>query len=386
MTRASVSVVELALDAKVHAIALAIALVLAAAVALRLSSQRAHSTKRAELKTPLLRLDVANSKNAVVSKLVVYPIKSCAGVELQSVALSERGLQHDRLFMFVDRAKNYSFLSQRTLPSLALVQPTLSADGKRLTLSASESKVPNAPAPVHIDVVSDIREGEKPDASLVKATVWGDDVMCVDQGDDAARWIRTFVQRVREDSNDESRSTASGGTLSADCDPRLVRIADSFERRIERGFVRGKDAAKHHVSLADGYPILVATEASLADLNARLERNNAEPVTMDRFRPNIVISGLPKNAAWAEDAWLSLEIGPRALRFQLCKDCARCKMPTVDQSRGAFGASNEPLQTLRQFRTKKNADVIFGRNAVNEQKRGEKLSVNDAVFAYVAAL
>jgi uncharacterized protein YcbX len=120
-----------------------------------------------------------------------------------------------------------------------------------------------------------------------------------------------------------------------------------------------------HVSLADGFPFLMISEASLADLNARLE----EPVPMDRFRPNLVVTGCEP---FAEDGWRRVRVG--GVRFRVVKPCARCKITTVDQQTAA--TSKEPLRTLASFR-KRGSKVHFGQNLVGDSTG--ILSVGDLV-------
>ena len=109
------------------------------------------------------------------------------------------------------------------------------------------------------------------------------------------------------------------------------------------------------MSFADGFPLLVTTQASLDDLNTRL----ASPVTMDRFRTNLLVGGAEP---WAEDEWQDLRVGET--RFAGVKDCARCAVTTVDQGSGVRSEDNEPLRTLARFRRKAGGRIIFGQNLV----------------------
>jgi uncharacterized protein YcbX len=164
------------------------------------------------------------------------------------------------------------------------------------------------------------------------ALVWDDTVTVEHAGEEAARWFSAVLGTPVE----------------------LVRIADDAVRGVDPRFGRAAD----QVGLADGYPLLLLSEASLDGLNRRLPT----PVPMDRFRPNLVVSGCP---AHAEDGWAALRIGGITLRP--VKPCARCTITTVDQTSGVRGA--EPLRTLAGYR-RLDGKVVFGQNVVHDG-RGE---------------
>jgi uncharacterized protein YcbX len=245
-----------------------------------------------------------------VSALHYYPVKSCGGVPLERAVLGPRGFMHDREWMLV--GAEGVFLSQRRLPRMALISPEL--DDEQLTLRA-----PGMPA-----LAVPGRSGGR----TTRVTVWRDDCLGVDEGDEAAEWLSTY--------------------LRAAC--RLVRFAEGQVRRVNPEYARSPD---DQVGFADGYPFLLTSEASLRDLNARL----AEPLPMDRFRPNIVVSGCDP---YAEDGWASLRIGEVA--FDVAKPCARCAITTVDQRAGTKGA--EPLRTLAIYR-RQGSGVMFGQNLIH---------------------
>lgn len=125
--------------------------------------------------------------------------------------------------------------------------------------------------------------------------------------------------------------------------------------------------AEDRVSFADGFPLLVTLTASLDDLNSRL----AKPVSMNRFRPNLVIEGA---SAWAEDTWRRLRVGPLTLR--IVKPCSRCAIPTFDPLTGERPDNNEPLQTLAGFR-RAEGGIMFGQNAIPDAPG--RLRVGDTV-------
>jgi uncharacterized protein len=171
-------------------------------------------------------------------------------------------------------------------------------------------------------------------------TVWKDSCRALDQGEDAAQWFSEYLGQPA----------------------RLVRIGAGYQRAVDAAiYPEGAD-----VSFADGYPLLVLSAASLADLNGRL----VEPLPMNRFRPNVVIEGCP---AFAEDVWTRIRIGQVTLHLTTL--CKRCAIPTINQSTAVQG--KEPSATLAQFRLGPEGGVFFGRNAVHATPGS--LRVGDAV-------
>jgi hypothetical protein len=258
-----------------------------------------------------------------VSRIRIHPVKSLGGFETQAARLTDRGLEHDRRWMLVDAQGG--FVTQRELPAMACLHTAPAGDGFSVT-DTRDGAVLELPWLLH---------GE----ALATATVWSDRLHAVEA---PAPWSRWFVQRL-------------GLPL------RLVHMPDRTHRRTD-----GRYAASLN-SLSDAFPYLIAAQASLDDLNARLPA----PVPMDRFRPNVVIGG---GAAWQEDAWDELSIG--AARFKAVKPCARCAIVGTDQRTGE--RSDEPLRTLAAFR-KRHGKVLFGVNAV--ALAGELVRVGDPVEA-----
>lgn len=247
-----------------------------------------------------------------VRNLNVYPVKSCRGIPLGTATLDRWGIQHDRNWMAVDA--NGLFISQRTQPRLALVEPSISQE--HLTLRA-----PGMP-PLGLPATG--RAG--PEQNV---TIWKNACRALDQGDDAAAWFSQYLGLPT----------------------RLVRIGAGFQRAVnELTYPAGAE-----VGFADGYPLLVLSLGALSDLNARL----LEPVPMNRFRPNLVIDGCP---AFAEDSWNRIRIG--GVTFQMVTPCARCAITTVDQATGVQGT--EPLATLASYRRSAAGAVLFGRNVVHQ--------------------
>lgn len=247
-----------------------------------------------------------------VSALYVYPIKSCAGISVAAANVESRGLQYDRRFMLVD--KNGRFLTQRQVPQMALLGTAIEAGTLRVTRPGDESiEVPLNPA---FDDTARVKIWRSElDASIAPSNVNG--------------WFSEYLDRP----------------------VRLIYMADDQHRRVSR---ERATAADDEVSFADGAPILLIGEASLADLNARL----AEPVAMLRFRPNIVVN---TSEAFAEDHWRQIKIGTTPL--EVAWSCARCTMTTVNPHTGVAEESREPLRTLRTFRLQGNA-VMFGQNVL----------------------
>ncbi|HYC71712.1 MAG TPA: MOSC N-terminal beta barrel domain-containing protein [Opitutaceae bacterium] len=263
-----------------------------------------------------------------VTALHVYPVKSLRGFAVPAAEVDAFGFAGDRNFLVVDPAGK--FLTQRALPRMALVATALSADA--LTLSAAG-----------FGSVS-VRRAPDPAAPVRPVTVWkAEGLLAEDCGDEAAAFLSRFLEAPL----------------------RLVRIGPQYHRPVgDRDDV---------VSFADGYPFLLLSEASLADLNDRLAAQDEDRLGMDRFRPNIVVNSC---AAFAEDGWSRLRIGPVA--FRNAGPCARCIMTTTDQLTAVRG--KEPLYTLATYRRDRDkpANVNFGINLIHETKRGT-IRVGDPV-------
>jgi len=255
--------------------------------------------------------DVTTSVRRRVRGLYHYPIKSCRGTSLEVAVVGPRGIVADRQWMVVDSAGH--FLTQRELPRLALIEPSL----RNGLLEISAPDVPTLSVPVG-------DAGER-----VEVVVWRDRCVAVDHGPEAAAWF----SRV----------------LGTPC--RLVRIADDEVRRADREFASPTD----QVGFADGFSFLLTSRASLDELNRRLEI----PLPMNRFRPNIVIDGIEP---FEEDGWKRVRID--GITFEVAKPCARCVTTTVDQHTAE--RSNEPLRTLATFR-KRTGGVMFGQNLIHDR-------------------
>ncbi|MEZ5629903.1 MAG: MOSC N-terminal beta barrel domain-containing protein [Burkholderiaceae bacterium] len=275
---------------------------------------------------------------ARIARLFVHPVKSCAGVELREARLMDTGLDLDRAWMVVDEAGR--FVTQRELPRMALVVP-------RIRHTEVVLRAPGMLA-LHLG----IDEVESP----TRATVCNDEVPAWDMGGVAAQWFSDFLGRPGL---------------------RLVRFDPDTNRLASKKWTGEIDAP---VEFADGFPVLVASTASLDELNGRLQAAGHAPVGMERFRPNLVLEGVE---AQDEDRLAELRIacaeGEVVLRP--VKPCPRCPIPNVDPATGE--TSPEVLDTLSTYRANPVVDgaITFGMNVVIVRGAGHTLRVGDAVAA-----
>jgi MOSC domain-containing protein len=246
-----------------------------------------------------------------LSGLNIYPIKATRGIALDSSEVDGFGLRYDRRWMVVNASGE--FLSQRTHPRLALV--TTAIEGDTLRISAPE--MPPLETPLH-----------PKETVRIRVAVWGDICPATWLGESAAGWFSEVL----------------------DCACNLVHMADRVVRPPDPAYA----PAGVRISFADGFPFLLISEESLADLNRRL----SEPLPMNRFRPNLVVAG---GEPYAEDEWDKIEIGGVALR--VVKPCGRCLVTTTDQDTGARG--KEPLRTLATYR-ERDGEVMFGQNVIHQ--------------------
>ena|SRR4028118_2077227 len=263
-----------------------------------------------------------------LSGIYIYPIKSAAGIALETAQVGKRGFQYDRQWMVVDETGK--FLTQRQYPRMALI--TVRLEGDNLVIEAPNKKTLSIP--VHLD---------SPHCLPVK--VWQDVCDAIPLGEEVTQWFSEF--------------------LGISC--QLVYMPESSFRPIDSRYATPNE----QVSFADGFPFLLISEASLQDLNERLD----EPIPMNRFRPNLVVSGCE---AFAEDGWRSIRIG--SIPFRVVKPCDRCLITTVDQAQGIPG--KEPLQTLAQYR-RWHGKILFGQNLIQEElgtlQLGDSVEINTLV-------
>lgn len=251
------------------------------------------------------------AENVTLSGLYVYPIKSCAGIPLKSADLSATGLRHDRRWMLVDETGE--FMSQRSHPRMALISVGFSTDG----LIVTAPDMPELEIPLRQE-----------NGTRIDVRVWGDTNRGALVGEEADRWFGEFL----------------------DFPCRLVSKPEDDLRLVDSLYAEDGD----QVGFADGFAFLLISEASLEDLNERLE----ESLPMNRFRPNFVVRGCPP---YAEDGWSRLRIG--SVPFRVAEPCPRCAITTVDQNTGVPG--EEPLRTLATYR-KTELGAVFGRNLIHD--------------------
>ncbi|RYD79675.1 MAG: MOSC domain-containing protein [Sphingobacteriales bacterium] len=247
-----------------------------------------------------------------ISSLHIYPIKSLGGIELKSATITQRGLEYDRRWMLVDE-KN-EFLTQRVYPQMTLLKTGVNEN----SITVYHLQNPG-------DIIELSLQPAKKETVTVK--VWDDYCEAQYADDNINKW---FSEK-----------------LGIAC--KAVYMPDDSKRKLDRKYALTDDDI---TGFADGYPILLISEASLDDLNSKLET----PVPMDRFRPNIVITG---TEAFAEDSMKHFIINNT--NFYGVKLCGRCIITTTNQQTGE--RSKEPLKTLATYRTINNK-VCFGQNVI----------------------
>lgn len=249
---------------------------------------------------------------AAISEIHIYPVKGLSGAKVESAQLGKRGLEYDRRWMLI--APDRVFLSQRELPEMVLLQASVEDGALRVRNLKGRQE----------DLVLPLEDGAR---EKIRAQVWMDWVDVELVGSHADAWFTK--------------------ALKSPC--RLVYMPDTTERQVDLKYAKPGDIA----AFSDGYPYLITSESSLADLNERMA--GRMQVEMLRFRPNIVVSG---TEPWEEDDWKTIQLGNAV--FRTPKPCARCSVITINPATGQEG--KEPLKTLSTFRTIANK-VIFGANA-----------------------
>ncbi len=270
---------------------------------------------------------------ARIVRLFVYPVKSCAGIEVAEALLTDTGLDLDRAWMVVDAQGE--FVSQREEPRLALVQPQFKRGGTELAL--------RAPGMLALHLRVDAVEAP------TRVRVWDDEVAAYDMGDVAAQWFTDFLAL-----NEQGLPRSEAPKY------RLVRFDPEQRRLSDKKWTGGVEALNQ---FSDGYAVLVLGQASLEGLNARLQAAGQAPVDVRRFRPNLVLDGLE---AHDEDRLGPLQIataeGPAVLTP--VKPCPRCPIPNLDPLTAR--SSPEVGDTLQVYRqdARLNGAVTFGMNAI----------------------
>lgn len=283
--------------------------------------------------------------SARILSLHIYPIKSCAGIDLTSSSVDRAGLAHDRRWMLIDAQGQ--FMTQRQWPAMALIRTALTSDALRLS------------APGMDDLVIAL-DGSGLEPAVQTVAVWSDTISAQRESAEAGQWLSTF--------------------LKTPC--RLYKVDPAAQRNAKPDWVtRWLDAhpdlsgpfeGVHHFGFADGFPLLIANQASLDDLNARLAAKGVAPVPMDRFRPNIVVEG--EWEPFEEDH--TAMITAAGVQMAFVKPCTRCSIPDIDQRTAQ--QNDEPGRTLAGYRNLE-IGVVFGQNAILDAPAGARLKVGDPV-------
>ncbi|KAI9192919.1 uncharacterized protein BJ171DRAFT_538048 [Polychytrium aggregatum] len=291
-----------------------------------------------------------------VVSLFIYPVKSCKAVPLQEATLNEFGFEFDRFWMIVKADNSREMVTQRTEPTLALVAPRLEVNpgpaevgayqrGGQLILSAPGKPEISVPFRKSFDGVA-----------TFKTSVWKpDNVECVDEGDDVAQWLSDYLGKP-------------------------VRLVVKYPHSVRPTSLRHTPEPSHfehtvQTAFADGYPLLLCTTSSLEALNVRLKEKELDPVTIVRFRPNVVVQGPP---AHDEDEWKRIEIASHP--FFVSSRCTRCIMPSNDPETGRLGS--EPTKTLMGYRRVDPGakyEACFGMNLIHG-KTGVAVRVGDSLL------
>lgn len=269
---------------------------------------------------------------ATIASLHVYPIKSCRGIDPVAARLGRKGLEADglgdRQWAVIDA--DGKTVTQRERPRLALVAPR----------AASGGMIVSAPGMTDLTVAVGVAHR----GVTTRVTIWRDTVNAIDEGDEPARWLTAFLGFPA----------------------RLARFDENQKRASDAVRTRGIEALNR---FSDGYPILLLSRASLADLNERWKNDGHCALPMDRFRPNIVIDGI---GPYEEDHLASLACGEVVLKP--IKACPRCSIPAVDQSTGKVGSA--PIEKLATYRfDAKLQAVVFGQNVIAIGGTGSVLRV-----------
>lgn len=264
-----------------------------------------------------------------------YPVKSCRGEDLDSAEVEPWGLAGDRRWMVVDPEGRV--ITAREAHRLLTIHPVITDTGLRLTSPGAATLEVDTPDP--------------------------------DEQTPVQIWKSSLTAAV---------ATSSGAWLSEVLDrpARLVYLDDPTRRPTSASYSHPDD----RVSFADGYPLLITTQASLAALNTALAEGGAAPIGMHRFRPNVVVDGA---VPWAEDDWRRVRVGEAT--FRAVKGCARCVMTTLepDHSTGEVARGKDPIRTLARIR-RFGGETWFGVNLIPDTpgttiRSGDEVEVLEAV-------
>jgi len=263
-----------------------------------------------------------------IEKLYIYPVKSLAGIEVNASKLTGFGLEHDRRCVIIDEDNN--FLSQRSLPEMATIKTSFKKDQLVLTHEDSSITVP-----------SFYEYG-----SIKSVKIWNDKAQAKHLSLSVDKWLSTILKQKCH----------------------LVYMQETVRRQVDTNFA----PIGQLVSFADAFPILITSLASHQELNKRLN----DDISINRFRPNIVISGVKP---FGEDDLGEFTINN--IHFKAVKKCSRCIMPTINQKTGAKDKA-KILSELNKFR-KIDGKVMFGQNIIFnflDLYHNDKLSCGDEIL------
>jgi uncharacterized protein YcbX len=253
-------------------------------------------------------------RRCMLASVHIYPLKGCRAVDLDQAVVEPWGLAGDRRWLLVD--PEGQFLTQREHPALARLVVGY-GHGADITVASDGCRPLSVAAP-----------GGRPE--LLKVTVWRSTVLAAAAGPEADAWFSGYLGRP----------------------VRLIWLDDPTRRAVDPDFGADGDV----VSFADGFPLLLTTTGSLDQLGEWLTAAGDQPVPMNRFRPNVVVSG---SEPWAEDRWRRIRIG--AVSFRVAKPCGRCIVTTTDQTTGERG--RQPLRMLARHR-RFGKTLVFGQNLI----------------------
>ncbi|GHE93688.1 YcbX family protein [Thalassotalea profundi] len=273
-----------------------------------------------------------------LTEINIYPIKSTAGVSLSNAWVDDFGLSFDRRFVVTD--EQGQFISARTEPNLCLIQASITQQGLILT-------APDMP-------ILEVKYNSF-SKNYQSVTVWKDTIKSIHCSLEIDKWFSQFLKRP--------------------C--RLHFFGENSQRLVKN--------SHNQVGFADGYPLLLISQASLNDLNQRLANINETTVTMSHFRPNLVVENTEAlNQAFIEDTWRHIRIGE--VEFELVKPCSRCIMTTVNPKTAEKHKLQQPLNTLKEYRQVESGDVMFGQNLIALNKGQLKVGDNVTILDHQAPL
>lgn len=327
----------------------------------------------------------ARTRPLRITAVYIYPVKSCRGIRLQASDFNRLGLKYDRQWCVVD-ARTTVPLTAREQPRMVLIAPRIDEVAGTLTLS-----YPN---------VSDLVLQIAPPTTPQKVVIWDQEVSGRRYDEEATNWLTSILAdpstSASTSTSTAEEDTAGDGGERAKKQPPVYHLVSIISTKMHRrplsakhdwnksesGGSGGGSGARLETAWSDGYPLLLATDASLRQVNAWTRPTR--DVSMRAFRPNIVVDG-GNLRAWAEDKWRCIQVGPDvANQFWVSKPCERCIMTTVVPETGERHPSGEPLISLRQHRKMLAhiphfaTTVFFGQNLIHRVDRG-RIAVGDRV-------